>query len=185
MSKPTSRSTLRLNWCTLRLRNLAVDAEGGRRQAQAELLRVGARHDEGRRRDHRGAVAERRVLVGQRRRRRQPGVADRGVAGDGDGVLVDEGERVGAAHRRPAVLRADPRRSRWSARSCSCRPCTSPPLTKSTVPAGSSSASRVDWPLACVGRSSRLVSSRSGLKYSHLRPPRMVRPGFTRQLSWM
>ncbi len=60
-----------------------------------------------------------------------------------------------------------------------------PPFEKLTVVAGSIIASATVCPLLSTGTNARLLSSRTGLKYSHFTPARTVTFGFQRQLSWM
>ena len=108
-----------------RLGDLAVDTEGRRGEAQPDLLGVGARHLEDRGRHDGRAGAHGGVLVAQQRRRGEARVADRRVARDGDRLLVDEGQGVGAAHRGPAVLARIPGEADGRPEVVPVRACTS------------------------------------------------------------
>ena len=162
------------------LLDIRVDGEGRARQVLRQLVGVGARHLVGRDRV-RHARADRGVKVGEPQRRLQPGVADGRVVADRDRLLVDEGQGVAAADRRLPVAARVPGEADRGAEVIEVL-FVEVTLDESTVPFGSSRVSRTLRP-PVTGSSARSSSSRSGLKYSHLRPRRSVRLGRKRQLS--
>ncbi len=91
------------------LLEIGIDPHHRARQAQRQLVGQRADRLEGRRGHHRHARGGVRVEAGRGHRRHQARIRRRGRPGDRGGLLVDEGQRVSAPDRRPAVLEHVPR----------------------------------------------------------------------------